>query len=143
MRSLDQAEIGALLALDTVAHLATIDEEGYPHVTPVWFLWVRGTFHVTSFGDRPHVRRIAANPRVGMVIDVEGELRADGQRPNKQVRVTGEAVVSVDSNGLWTRRIRDKYIGAGWETRMAGSDSRSERVMVAITPRRINAVASV
>ncbi|MGX1808503.1 pyridoxamine 5'-phosphate oxidase family protein [Nocardia sp. NPDC055321] len=143
MRSLDQAELDALLDLDTVAHLATIDEEGYPHVTPIWFVWAEGTFYLTSFAGRPHVRRIARNPRVGLVIDTEGELRSDGQRPNRQIRVTGDAVVSVDQDGLWTSRIRRKYIGPPGEALAAPGHPGRPRVLLAVTPRSVTAVASV
>ncbi|MEV0248409.1 hypothetical protein AB0H76_17560 [Nocardia sp. NPDC050712] len=40
------------------------------------------------------------------MIDVGEELRADGERPNKQVRLVGDATVSVDPDEMWTRRIR-------------------------------------
>lgn len=38
MRRLDAAEIEELLSRDLVAHLATVDADGYPHVVPLWFL---------------------------------------------------------------------------------------------------------
>lgn len=37
-RRLSEQEIEALLALDVPARLATIDAEGFPHVTPLWFV---------------------------------------------------------------------------------------------------------
>ncbi|WP_083444307.1 MULTISPECIES: pyridoxamine 5'-phosphate oxidase family protein [Gordonia] len=45
---------------DTLARLTTVDTDGYPHVTPIGFLWTSGRFHLTS---RPHLARIRANPR--------------------------------------------------------------------------------
>jgi nitroimidazol reductase NimA-like FMN-containing flavoprotein (pyridoxamine 5'-phosphate oxidase superfamily) len=38
-RPLREEEIAGLLARDVVARVATIDADGYPHVTPLWFLW--------------------------------------------------------------------------------------------------------
>jgi nitroimidazol reductase NimA-like FMN-containing flavoprotein (pyridoxamine 5'-phosphate oxidase superfamily) len=38
-RRLDQDEVDTLLALDVLARLATIDRQGFPHVTPLWFVW--------------------------------------------------------------------------------------------------------
>ncbi|MGD0700506.1 MAG: pyridoxamine 5'-phosphate oxidase family protein [Trebonia sp.] len=39
VRPLSDEEIAGLLARDVVARVATIDACGYPHVTPLWFLW--------------------------------------------------------------------------------------------------------
>jgi nitroimidazol reductase NimA-like FMN-containing flavoprotein (pyridoxamine 5'-phosphate oxidase superfamily) len=44
VRSLNVEEIAGLLARDVVARVATIDADGYPHVTPLWFLWADGAF---------------------------------------------------------------------------------------------------
>lgn len=87
MRRLTEDEMSALLASDGVAHLATVDDAGYPHVTPIWFLWSDPVIHLTSWVGRPHLQRIETNPRVGLVIDVEEEQRGDGQRPNRQIRI--------------------------------------------------------
>ncbi|TQM25935.1 pyridoxamine 5'-phosphate oxidase family protein [Nocardia bhagyanarayanae] len=83
VRRLKTTEIAELLNTDAVARLATIDVDGYPHVMPIWFLWAADVFYFTSYPDRPHLERIRNNPRVGLVIDVEDRLRADGERPNR------------------------------------------------------------
>ena len=136
MRALQENEIADLLAGDVVAHLATIDSVGYPHVTPMWFVWSDGAFRLTSYTRRPHLDRIRSNPRVGLVIDIEDALRPDGQRPNKQIRVIGDATVSVDPDGEWTRQIRRKYIGVP----VAPT---SERALITLVPTKMHAVASV
>ncbi|MFC9472689.1 pyridoxamine 5'-phosphate oxidase family protein [Nocardia sp. NPDC056952] len=143
MRRLEVPEIGELLGLDAVAHLSTIDSQGYPHVTPIWFLWEDGRFYLTSYPGRPHLGRIMRNPKVGLVIDVEDDLRADGERPNKQVRLVGDATVSVDPDEIWTRRIRAKYIDNTVAPGAVGYAAARERMVVAITPRKITAVASI
>jgi nitroimidazol reductase NimA-like FMN-containing flavoprotein (pyridoxamine 5'-phosphate oxidase superfamily) len=48
-RRLSDEEIEALLALDIPARLATIDPHGFPHVTPLWFVWDDAAFHLTSY----------------------------------------------------------------------------------------------
>jgi PPOX class probable F420-dependent enzyme len=136
VRPLTNHELDALLNADVVAHLATIDTDGYPHVTPIWFLWADNVFHLTSYTDRPHLDRIRANPRVGLVLDVEEPRRPDGQRPNRQLRITGDATVSSDVDRQWTARIRGKYLGSG-------SSPDAERALVKIVPRSRWAVASV
>lgn len=140
MRRLSSEEFEALVSRDVVAHLATVDESGYPNVTPIWFLWDDGLVRMTSFADRPHLDRIRANPRVGLVIDIEAELRGDGQRPNQQIRVVGDATVSADPESEWSQAIRRKYIDA----RIARDrPSGRERAVITLRPKRIVAVASV
>lgn len=39
MPSLTPDQVDDLLGRDVVAHLATLDADGYPHVTPLWFIW--------------------------------------------------------------------------------------------------------
>ena len=143
MRTLDDAEISQLLSADLVARLATIDEAGYPHITPVWFLWADNTFYVTSYVDRPYLGRIRSNPRVGLVIDTEHKQRGDGERPNRQVRVVGDAAVSADSTGTWTRRIRRKYIDETLSPDAVERGLHQGRALITISPRQIRAVASV
>ncbi|MGW4773044.1 pyridoxamine 5'-phosphate oxidase family protein [Nocardia sp. NPDC004278] len=135
MRPLRPAEIAGLLASDIVAHLATIDAAGYPHVTPIWFLWDRHAFRLTSWAGRPHLRRIRTNPRVGLVIDREVGARADGQRPNRQVRIIGDAELTIDPDGVWTQRIWEKYGGSLDQQDRA-------RVLITITPDQFVAIAS-
>ncbi|MFD6156526.1 pyridoxamine 5'-phosphate oxidase family protein [Nocardia sp. NPDC060256] len=143
MRPLDAPERGELLTMDVVAHLATIDSDGYPHVTPIWFVWEGGSFYLTSDPGRPHLSRIMRNPKVGLVIDVEAALRADGERPNKQVRVIGDATVSLDPDGIWTQRIRAKYIDGSIAPDAVERPPDRERKLITVTPRKITTVASI
>ncbi|AHH16843.1 putative FMN-binding oxidase [Nocardia nova SH22a] len=142
VRSLEAAEIADLLATDTVARLATIDD-GYPHVTPIWFLWSADTCYLTSYTGRPHIERIRTNPRVGLVVDVESELRHDGERPNRQIRIIGDATLSPDRDRAWTHRIRAKYIGPTIAPNAASRNPIRDRVLITVHPRDITAVASI
>jgi hypothetical protein len=143
VRPLSKEEIAALLARDVVARVATIDADGYPHVTPLWFLWADGAFHLASDAGRPHLARLRANPRAGLVIDVEDRQHADGERPNQQVRAVGDAVLSTDAGGAWTARIWAKYIHGSAAADPASRLSGRQRVLIRIVPSRITAIASV
>ncbi|WP_019926792.1 pyridoxamine 5'-phosphate oxidase family protein [Nocardia sp. BMG111209] len=143
MRPLEDHEIREILSLDVVAHLSTIDAQGYPHVTPIWFLAYDERIYLTSYPSRPHLARIMRNPKVGFVIDIEAELRADGERPNKQVRLIGDATVSVDPDEIWTQRIRAKYIGGSVTPGTVERTASLGRRLIEITPRAITAVASI
>ena len=142
-RPLDPAEIEALLALDVPAQLATLDRDGFPHVTPLWFLWIDGAFYMTSIADRPHLRRIAGNPRVGVLVDTEDSERDDGQRPNRQARAIGDAELLPDSGGQWRSRITEKYLRGPGAAASVASRAADERVVMRLRPVRVVAVASV
>ena len=142
-RPLTPDEIGALLAADVPGRLATLDRHGFPHVTPLWFIWADGAFHLTSLPDRAHVRRLERDPRAGICIDLEEPERADGERPNRQVRAVGQAELFADADAVWTRRITRKYVSglaaAAREERRASDP----RLVIRLAPVRLIAVASV
>jgi len=142
-RKMSADEIDALLSIAVPAHLATIDHDGFPHVTPLWFIWADGAFYLTSIFDRPHLRRLAANPRAAICVDVEEPERDDGQRPNRQVRAIGTAEMSADDDGLWTGRITDKYVSGPAAASMHAARVADQRVVIRLKPDRFVAVASV
>jgi nitroimidazol reductase NimA-like FMN-containing flavoprotein (pyridoxamine 5'-phosphate oxidase superfamily) len=142
-RRLSDPEIEALLAADVPVRFATLDPDGYPHVTPLWFVWADGAFHMTSFTGKPHLRRLASDSRAGACVDDESAQREDGERPNRQVRATGDAETFPDVGGEWTRRITAKYVtGPGLaiqlERRLA-----AERIVIRLKPQSLVAVASL
>lgn len=136
-------EIDALLSAAVSARLATMDRDGFPHVTPLWFIWTDGAFYPTSISDRPHLRRLAVNPRAGICVDAEEPERDDGQRPNRQVRAIGLAELSSDRDGVWTARITEKYVRGPAASAMRASRVADERVVIRLRPDRLVAVASV
>jgi hypothetical protein len=110
-RQLEPDEVEQLLTREVPARRATLDAEGFPHVTPLWFVWTDGAFYMTSVADRPHLRRVARNPRVGIGVDVEDPELPDGQRPNRPVRAMGVPELRMDDGAVWTTRIVKKYVG--------------------------------
>lgn len=141
-RRLNRTEIETLLALDVPAHLATLDRNGFPHVTPLWFVWEDGAFYMTSIADRPHLKRLAGNPRAGLGIDVEDPERADGQRPNQQVRAIGNAELLPDDHAAWTTRITEKYVHGPAAATSIAARAADERIVICLRPTRLVAVAS-
>lgn len=136
-------EIDALLSAAVPARLATLDQEGFPHITPVWFVWTDDAFYATSISDRPHLKRLLVNPHAGICVDVEEPEREDGQRPNRQVRAIGLAELFTDEAGEWTARITEKYVCGPGASATLASRSADERVVIRLRPDRLLAVASV
>jgi len=142
-RPLSDDEIATLLALDVPARLATLDDAGFPHVTPLWFVWDDGAFHLTSYHDRPHLRRLTRNPRTGLCVDVERPAREDGERPNLQVRAIGQAELFPDEGGVWTRRIDEKYVRGPSGAAHASARTAYPRTVIRLRPERLVALGSV
>jgi PPOX class probable F420-dependent enzyme len=143
VRRLVSSEMEELLRLTVPVHLATVDGEGFPHITPLWFDWDGEALWMTSLPDKPHLRRLRRNPSASVCIDVEGDERDDGERPNRQVRATGRAELVDDVGGVHTRRITEKYLRGPGRDAMVRRRTGTPRVAVRLVPRNVVAVASV
>jgi PPOX class probable F420-dependent enzyme len=81
----------ARLATDMIGWLTTVTPDGQPQTFPIWFLWEDGEILVYSDRRAKRNGNIAANPRVslhlndngqgGDVVVVEGEARVDAGTP--------------------------------------------------------------
>lgn len=141
-RPLGSDETDELLAGDHVCRLATLDDDGFPHVTPLWFMWADECFLMTSVPGKPHIARLRRDTRAGLVVDVEATEQLDGQRPNRQVRITGRAELESDTGGLWTRRITEKYVVGAGRAASVRQRSTQERILIRVRPNSMVAVAS-
>ncbi len=54
------------LATEIPIWLTTVDAEGQPQSSPVWFWWDGEVFHLWSRPDTPKVRNVRGNPRVSL-----------------------------------------------------------------------------
>jgi Pyridoxamine 5'-phosphate oxidase len=142
-RPLSDGELDTLRAAVVPARLATLDGDGYPHVTPIWFIWDGEAFRMTSLLGKPHVHRLRRDQRAGLVIDIEDAERDDGERPNAQLRVVGDAEVSDDVGGAWTHTITLRYLRGPGAARAAQRRASQPRVVITLRPQRQVAVASV
>jgi PPOX class probable F420-dependent enzyme len=112
--ALTQAEIDEYLNRRIMARMATQRADGYPHLTPIWFLWEDGQFKHTLGANRVHLANLARDPRMSLVIDEDYRL-ADGLAAGaRSVTVRGDAVLSQDPELLRdvTYRALVKYLGA-------------------------------
>jgi len=75
---------------DAVVWLVTVDANGTPQPSPVWFLWEADSMLIFSQPDTPKLRNIARSPRVAVHFDGD----ANG---NDIVVMTGSA--AIESSG--------------------------------------------
>lgn len=125
-----QDEVEQLLGSDALARLATNDDAGYPHITPVWFHWDGTTIRITSLRSKPHLTRSRKDPQVCVLVDAEEPDRSDGQRPNHQVRMIGDAQLVDDVEGVWTRLITHRYLTGPGAEATAERRAAADRVVI-------------
>ena len=62
-------ELDAFLTEERVLRLATLDEDGWPAVVPVWFVWHDGGLWVWNLTRAKRTERLAAGTRASFVVD--------------------------------------------------------------------------
>ena len=74
-----------------LAHVATINEDGTPQSTPVWFQWDGTHVEINSAKGRKKDRNMRANPQVAMSI-------VDPENAYRYLEIRGE-VVTITEDG--------------------------------------------
>lgn len=85
------------LAADRVGWLTTVDPDGRPQCSPVWFLWENGEILIYSLKGAPRTRNIKRNPLVAFNLNtdpdggdlaiMEGVARVDPTVPTADVNL--------------------------------------------------------
>lgn len=52
-----------------ILRLATIDQEGIPHIVPVWYLYKDGIFYVGTSTKTKKAKNVIKNPKVSFCVD--------------------------------------------------------------------------
>jgi len=105
------AEVDGFLSEGVLARLATLDDNGFPYIVPVWFEWdaEEGIFWVIARKKSQWAILLKNNPKVGLSID-------DDRKPYRKVTVQGHAEVTEEPNvgGAWVKiaeRMSVRYLG--------------------------------
>jgi PPOX class probable F420-dependent enzyme len=108
---MDPNEVTNFLSGRILARLATIDEQGFPYIVPIWFEWNPddGTFWVIARKKSKWAYLMRQNPKVAMSID-------EDESPLRKVAVQGEAELVEEPNigGQWVaiaERMSLRYLG--------------------------------
>lgn len=133
-RQLPDEEVEEILALDVPARLATVDPDGYPRITPIWFLWDGEAFQMTSLEGRPHLANLRRDRRAAICVDTEDPHPVGGVRANRQVKAQCLAEISPDEGGLCTRRITRKYVPGTEGEAAAERRAGMPRVLITLRP---------
>jgi PPOX class probable F420-dependent enzyme len=122
------------LATEFPIWLTTVDADGRPQSSPVWFWWDGEVFHMWSKPDTPKVRNIRGNPRVSL------HLQASDTADDDVVIFEGIAEIEAgESDGAWLPAFTEKYRplieSYGWT---AGEGEAAEySLLFHVTPTRV------
>ena len=136
MNDWDPLEVARFAEQPLLAILSTVNRDGSPQSTPVWYMYDQGRFKVTSRGDRVKVRNIRGDPRVSLVVI---DTAANGD----PLLVRGTAVVVETDGDDFTYTMARRYEGRRRGDREAerlieiARSLGQPRVIVEITPLRV------
>jgi nitroimidazol reductase NimA-like FMN-containing flavoprotein (pyridoxamine 5'-phosphate oxidase superfamily) len=122
------AEQAAFLRDNTKCALATLDQDGFPHVVAMGFyVGEDGAFYMTSYAKAQKVLNIRRNPKVGLMVETGGSY-ADLQ--GVMVRGSCEIIEDVDT----ARQVMNYRRGSPESGRRGSLDSAPKRVVLKVTP---------
>ena len=107
MRRMTRQEALEFLSEGTrTGKVATVREDGSPHVVPVWFIIDDGDIVFTTWHESVKLKNLASNSRAALVADLE-------EPPYAYVSVEGTISISDDLNELkdYATRIGGRYMG--------------------------------
>ena len=112
-----------------VATLATIDDDGFPQLTEVWFLHEDGEVKVSVNTSRWKLHNLQRRPQCSLLV-------LDPQNPYRYLELRGRARVEPDADRSFAARLGRKY-GADLTAYDAPDDG---RVVITIEPEKIHPV---
>ena len=123
-----EPKVEAFLRGKHIAKLATVNRDGSPQVTPIWYMCVDGKMIVNTAEGRVKLRNIRRDPRVVLLMD-EGYA---------YVAISGEARVAKERDGLKDiEALAIRYHGPQKGKKMTSEIySKQKRVSIEIVPER-------
>jgi 2-phospho-L-lactate/phosphoenolpyruvate guanylyltransferase len=130
--SVDDSTVAFLNEPGLLMRLGTVGSDGYPQVTPIWYLYDEGRFWITTASDRIKARNIMARPRVGFAIDSD-------QRPYRGISARGVAHLVAEGEAArpMTRRIAARYVPPERLEAMVDTLMEAPRVVFTIDTQRV------
>ncbi len=130
MPGLTEKQLNELLERPLLCKLASIQKNGWPHVTPMWFAHEGNNILVIGRKHSSWVQNVKHNPKVALVID-------DPNPPQPKVHVWGEAkfLEGPVVNGRWVevaKVMANKYFGKNVGPTYLGGTIDQPRYMIAI-----------
>jgi PPOX class probable F420-dependent enzyme len=121
-----------LLERVRTAKLATVKEDGHPHVVPIWFELDGEQLVFTTWHTSIKAKNIKRDPRVSICVDSETP-------PFAFVKIDGTVTMSdnLDELRYWATRIAGRYMGEELAETYGERNSIGGELLVRVTPTKI------
>ena len=134
--AMTDAERNAYLREAGSMALATIDQEGYPHLVAMSFMVEDGVIYMTSFTKAQKVVNIRRNSKVAVMVD-SGEVYAE----LKGVMIRGDCELIEDPNQVFEkikqiREFQNRTVNPSEDAVL--KERAQKRIILKITPRKIS-----
>ena len=128
---MSREEMDAFLAQPRNAIVATVNPDGFPQLTPIWFHWEDGTVYFSTTAPRLKTKNLERDGRVSICVDEPGDP------DQRTVVLAAETCTITPGLGTVTETIARKYGGENWETSYEHIANTPDRVVVSYKPTRI------
>jgi hypothetical protein len=110
--ALTEDERDEFLGRKLPARLATHREDGWPHLTAIWYVWEDGRFYLSLGNSRRHLRNMRRDPHVTMCVDVDPRMEDLSKSP-RSVVCFGLAELVEQEEGVReiTEKLELRYLG--------------------------------
>ena len=135
--ALTREEIDTRLGSTARAHLASFRADGMIHLTPIWFDWDGSVFRLSLGAGRVHLRNLAADPRVTILVDEDPRLQHGLAAGAWAIECRGTAKLSNDETLIRevTHRALVKALGEADAEQYTKPLMAEGRTVVTITPK--------
>lgn len=135
--ALTKEEIDERLASTALARLASYRADGMIHLTPIWFVWDGERFRLTLGAGRVHLKNLARDPRVTILVDEDPRLEKGLSAGAWAIMCRGTAELSRDPDLIRevTRAVLEKALGPADAETYLEPIMAEGRTIVTITPR--------
>jgi PPOX class probable F420-dependent enzyme len=101
------------LSRKLVARMATQRGDGWPHVTPIWYVWEGGRFLLSLGNSRRHLANLRRDSHVTMCVDIDPRVDDPAKTPRSVVCF---GLAELIEQGPLVREVTEKmemrYLGA-------------------------------
>lgn len=134
--TMSPAEIATFLDEERTITVASINADGTPHLTAMWFAYVDGTVRFWTFAKSQKVMNLRRDPRATILCEA-----GDTYAQLRGVSMTGAVEVIDDPERImeFGRLVYERYwgeAGSEAETRAAVAKIGAKRVLIVLTPEK-------
>ncbi len=138
-----EKEIDSFLSKPLVARVATIRDDGYPHVTPLWYHWDGGHLYlILGHGERPrhHIENLRRDNKVTLVIDRDVRPETKTLFEAQAVSIRGRATLLTDEKtqvDIVSKLLKRYGFGSAVKAVLEDGKPGKNRVIAKIKPDKI------